>query len=243
MAEVTGFVPSFVRSFRRTSASILVDGMKGTTAVLLSEGRFSAEFRRLPMLVQEALAEHGIDDAGIRESFPRQSPGLLGMVSAETRSAAIADSSTGPGTTVRMGIAVSGITYWQRGYFFLFFPSSSLSLFLCFPVPSPSVFSVFRPGSILFQQDGVSRRKWKTGRVELRGFRGLRRLRISIGISHVLPISRVFKKLQKIELECEGKFGGFLRAELSSNGYPREVRRIPPSCALIKWLSVGSPDG
>ena len=136
----TGFVPSFVRPFRRTGAFILVDGMKGTTAVLLPQGSgdigFSAAFRRLPMLVQEALAEHGLDDAGILESFPRQPPGLLGMVSAATRSAAIADSSTGPGTTVRMGIAVSGITYWQRGYFFLFFPffvSLSSSAFL-FPL-------------------------------------------------------------------------------------------------------------
>ena len=140
----TGFVPSFVRPFRRTGAFILVDGMKGTTAVLLPQGSGDVGGS---VLVQEALAEHGIDDAGILESYPRQSPGLLGTVSAATIGAAIADSSTGLGTTVRMGMAVSGISYWLRGYYFLFF-LLRLSLVLCLTVPSPSVFSVFWLGGV-----------------------------------------------------------------------------------------------
>ena len=37
------------------------------------------------------------------------------------------------------------------------------------------------------------------------------------------------KNSKKIELECDSKFGGFLRAELPSNACAGEVRRSPPS--------------
>ena len=106
--------------------------MKGTTAVLLPQGSgdigFSAAFRRLPMLVQEALAEHGLDDAGILESFPRQSPGLLGMVSGDEKCSycrffygAWYDSTYG-----YCSIRDYLLAAWL--FISIFFPSSSLSL-------------------------------------------------------------------------------------------------------------------
>ena len=233
----TGFVPSFVRPFRRTGAFILVDGMKGTTAVLLPQGSgdigFSAAFRRLPMLVQEALAEHGIDDAGILESFPRQSPGLLGMVSAGDEKCSYCRFFYGAWYDSTYGYC------WQRGYFFLFFPSSSLSLPLLSCSLSFCVLGVSAriKCSICFcfsrtasHEESGRQDEWSCG---------VQRIAMIEDFSWDFPrfadfasFSKNSKKssssakasseysseLSSHQMAIREKFGGFLRAELSSNG-------------------------
>ena len=226
--------------FGRTGAFILVDGMKGTTAVLLPQGSgdigFSAAFRRLPVLVHEALAEHGINDVGILEIFSAtvaRPPGDGKRGDEKCSYCQFFHGAWCDSTYGYCSIRYHSLAAWLFLSIFPFFVSLSSSAFL-FPLLLCS--RCFGQDQVqylfLFQQDGVSRRKWKTGRVELRGFRGLRRLRISKGFPTFCRFREFFKnskkssssakassedssELSSYQMAIREKFGGFL--QLSSH--------------------------